>query len=247
MSIDDILVMLKPAGLDKAQLDDRQVTWNLINSEINKPLDSWRTVEIFTDIAIRSGFPMHQDIQKNWDNVLSTYWTTLTCDVLDPVLDIAATVGTAYLAGLQKLGYKNLMTINTEQEADEVVNGITYLKGDCAKTPFNNEQFGFISCLSVIEHGVNVEEFLKESHRILKNNRYLFISTDYWETPMTSDQVAWNAQIKVFSKDDIRSIIETAERIGFTLVSPFKYDCDERTVNWMGNTYTFCNLLFQKK
>ena len=40
--------------------------------------------------------------------------------------------------------------------------------------------FDFITSLSVIEHGVNIQNYFKEMNRILKKDGILLTSTDYW-------------------------------------------------------------------
>lgn len=248
LSANDLRAIMKPAGLDKQTLADDFDTMKLVISETNKALDTQETVRLFQNIAIRSGLPLHEDAQKNWDSILATYWATMTCDTVDPVMDVAATKGSAFLPGLRKLGFHNLISINLTQKETEVVNGISYQYGDCTATNFQDNYFGYISCLSVIEHGVDVDRFLAESHRILKKNGYLFISTDYWIDPVdTFGQTAFGAPVKVFDKNDIISIIEKAKGLGFELTTNCDLNCKEKTVEWIGMQYTFINLLFQKK
>ena len=52
---------------------------------------------------------------------------------------------------------------------------------DMTKTTFSDSYFDCIFTVSVIEHGVDLEAFLKESNRLLKVGGRLFITTDYWE------------------------------------------------------------------
>ncbi len=40
--------------------------------------------------------------------------------------------------------------------------------------------FDYITSLSVIEHGVNIENYFKEMNRVLKKGGMLLTSTDYW-------------------------------------------------------------------
>jgi ubiquinone/menaquinone biosynthesis C-methylase UbiE len=126
--------------------------------------------------------------------------------------------------------------------------GISYQYGDCTKTDFEDDYFSFISCLSVIEHGVNVEDFLKESSRILRPNGHLFISTDYWQDPIdTRNQTAFGAPVKVFTSIEILELVEAAKKYNLELTSDVELICDQRVVNWIGMDYTFINLLFCKK
>ena len=54
-------------------------------------------------------------------------------------------------------------------------------QGDLTRTPFSTGMFDVGICISVIEHGVPLELFLKESYRILRPGAPLLVTTDYWE------------------------------------------------------------------
>ena len=51
---------------------------------------------------------------------------------------------------------------------------------DLEKTNFKDNMFDFITSLSVIEHGVNIQNYFREMNRILKKDGMLLTSTDYW-------------------------------------------------------------------
>lgn len=50
---------------------------------------------------------------------------------------------------------------------------------DLEKTNFKNNMFDYITSLSVIEHGVNIQNYFKEMNRILKKGAVLLTSSDY--------------------------------------------------------------------
>lgn len=52
-----------------------------------------------------------------------------------------------------------------------------FVVGDARMLPFKNETFDIIIATEVLEHFVEGEAFLKEAHRILKNNGLLIITT----------------------------------------------------------------------
>lgn len=249
VSADDIKKILKPAGLPAAHFPSDSYTINWIKSQTNTVLKSSTVVDRCKSIITRSNLILHQDSPKNWDNLIALYNVVSTTDSSLPIMDIAATKESAFLPSLQKLGYDKLISINIDQPIEENINGISYLKGDCTKTEFPDSCFGFIACLSVIEHGVDIDKFFAETARLLASGGHVFVSTDYWETPVdTLGQTAFGAPVKVFTADDIQELIKSAEKCGFRLTSPLpsNLSCEEKVVNWIGMDYTFINLLFQK-
>ena len=221
-------------------------TKNIIAYQINKTLDSTATVNKFKDLAKICNLPLHHDSTKNWDNMIAIFQTVSFTNLNIPILDIGATTESAYLPALKQLGYNSLISINLTQQTTEIIDGISYKYGDCTNTTFNDNTFGFISCMSVIEHGVDIEMFLAESARILIPNGYLFISTDYWVDPIdTKGQYAFGVPIKIFGPDDIHNIILIAARYGLQPTTEVDLQCYDRVVNWMGLDYTFINILFK--
>lgn len=218
-----------------------------VESQTNTALQDKLSVDTSTTILAKLGLKQHEDKVKNWDNLQSLLHTINTTDKNEWIMDVASTPGSAYLDSLQLYGYKNLMTINLTNTETKIIEGIHYQYGDCTKTNFPDNHFGFISCLSVIEHGVNVVEFLRESSRIIKTGGHLYVSTDYWQDKVdTRNQMAFGAPVKVFTRSDIEELIAKAAEFGLTLTSEPNLSCKDRVVNWIGMDYTFISLLFRK-
>ena len=245
---DEVKKILQPSCDFEARFstDLSLMTW--LANQTNCALADKDSVASCKKILERANLPLHRDDPKNWDNALAIWHAATTTDLTQPVLDIAATAESAFLPSLAIMGYRNLTSINLTQKQVEIVNGIKYQYGDCTQTTFQDNTFGFISCLSVIEHGVDVEMFLRESHRILQPGGHLFISTDYWIDPVdTYGQKAFGAPVKVFTSDDIRLLVKQAESIGLRMTGSIQLGCKDRVVNWIGMNYTFINILFEKK
>lgn len=242
----DIKRILQPAGIVMQELYDINDTlWAIV--ETNKTLKDRATVSRATDIAMRAGIRSHEDEVKNWDNLVAIWHTTMTTDPNLPVMDVAATEGSSYLQTLARFGYQNLISINIDEPNPRTVGGVTYKQGDCTKTDFPDGHFGFIACLSVIEHGVDIDAFMQESARILAPGAYMLVSTDYWQDPVnTYGQRAFGAPVKVFTMHEIVALIKTAAQYGLEITSNVDLACNERVVNWIGMDYTFINLLFKK-
>jgi SAM-dependent methyltransferase len=196
---------------------------------------------------------MRSDIPKNWDN----YKAVLTIAQRHPnkdavFLDAGGVTASTFLPSMRKLGYKRLVALDlTNPQPPRNDGDILYARGDITATPYLDSHFDAVACISVIEHGVPLETFFKEMSRILKQNGTLIVSTDYWDEKIvnTDGRMAYGVPVHIFSEQEIRDMIKIAEKCGFELLQPtdVDYKCEERTINWMGFSYTFIFLGFQKK
>jgi 2-polyprenyl-3-methyl-5-hydroxy-6-metoxy-1,4-benzoquinol methylase len=83
--------------------------------------------------------------------------------------------------------------------------------GDITHTEYDAATFDAITCLSVIEHGVDLDAYFREMSRILKPGGILITSTDYWQAPIdTKGQEMYGVPIHVFTQQEIRHAIELA-------------------------------------
>lgn len=222
-----------------------------VRSQINSALVDRAAVQYACNALDDAELPLHPDRNKNWDSFLALYNTIRTTDFAAPILDAGAGDESAYLPGLKAMGYTNLLGINLDRHDDYkagVKNGIRYAYGDITGTPFPNEIFAFVACLSVIEHGVDTLAFLCEMTRILKLGGYLFVSFDYWHDKLdTTGLVTHDAPINIFSEEEANYLIKHAAAVGLELVPPIGSSiCKEKIITWAGLGYTFCNLFFRK-
>lgn len=246
-SPDEIKRTLKPAGAPLQQLPGDLDTMIWLTSQTNATLKDSATVEKARSILSNAVLPTHVDGPKNWDNLTAIWQTVQTTDTNHPVMDVAATPESAYLPGLRRLGYQDLVSINLDEPRPRTEDGIKYQQGDCTRTGFPDDHFGFISCLSVIEHGVDLKAFFQESHRILKQGGHLLVSTDYWQDPIdTRGQMAFGSPVKVFTASDVLDMIRTAQDSGLVVTGNVDLSCKDRVVNWIGMDYTFINIMFRK-
>lgn len=200
------------------------------------------------DILGKAGLPLHPDRPKNWDTALALLAAAnLSRDTA--ILDAGAEKYSSLLPALKRLGFHSLTGINLAFDAPSTTNGIDYRPGDVTSTGFSSSTFGFIACLSVIEHGVDVQAFLYEASRLLRNGGLLFLSTDYWRTNVpTHGRYAYGVPIRIFTEADLTEIERTAEGFGLQLVSDIDGTCEDHVVHWrqVGLRYTFVNMLFRK-
>lgn len=66
------------------------------------------------------------------------------------------------------------------QQPTQPVRGVNYQVGDMLDTNLPNGFLKYITCLSVIEHGVDFGKFARESARLLQDGGKLFVTFDYW-------------------------------------------------------------------
>jgi SAM-dependent methyltransferase len=194
--------------------------------------------------------PMHGDLPKNWDSyaALDIILRHSGDDRKDVnILDAGGESYSPILYQLEACGFRNLKCINLSLEGIEGVKNITYEYGDITATRFEDGEFDFVVCLSVIEHGVDAERYFREMHRILRKGGLLITSTDYWATPVdTSGRVAYNTGMKIFDAAEILRVADLAKAAGFRLKAELELDCDEKTVSWLGVDYTFLYFTLEK-
>ena len=81
--------------------------------------------------------------------------------------------------------------------------GATILQGDITRTQLPSGHFDFLTCLSVIEHGVDVAAFAAESARLLKVGGTLWVTFDYWPQKLGGGIRLFGAPWTIFSQEDV--------------------------------------------
>lgn len=193
------------------------------------------------------GLPIMRDIPKNWDSLIALKVILKFTDKNSKVFDAGGEIYSMILPWLFLYGYKNLSAGNLIFDEPIKRGSIIYRNCDITKTKFDVNTYDAITCLSVIEHGIDLNEYFKEMSRILKPGGILIVSTDYFETPIdTKGKTAYGAPIHIFSKNEIVKILEIAAKFGLTPLFPIELDCDEKVVNWKKLNYTFIVIPFHK-
>ena len=153
------------------------------------------------------------------------------------------------LPWLSLYGYKNLTVGNLVFDKKIRRGNIVYEHSDITRTKFSNGFFDAVTCLSVIEHGVDLDAYFKEMSRIIRDGGILITSTDYYDAPIdTKGQEAFGVPIHVFTRDEIAQALELATQCGFSLVSPLELGSAEKVVHWKQYDlrYTFIVFSLQK-
>jgi SAM-dependent methyltransferase len=215
----------------------------------NGALQSRAEWEAATENAIRLGVPRHRGPEKNWDHLAAVSTILTHTKPSARILDAGSELYSNVLPALFVYGYRDLYGINLSFTEPARRGPIRYLPGNITHAPFADAFFDAITCMSVIEHGVPIDAYFREMHRLLKPGGLLITSTDYFPTPIdTRGQIAYNCQIKIFTKEEIQSAISLAHNLGFQLTSSLDLECSEKPIRWeeYGLEYTFVIFTLRK-
>ena len=110
--------------------------------------------------------------------------------------------------------------------------GVEYFEGSLMNTPFEDNSFSQITCLSVIEHEVFYDKFAKEVSRLLKSGGDCFVSFDYCEPKVdTSKTKLFSLDWNVLSKADVLNFVEEMKKVGLNLTSEIDWTINELVIN----------------
>ena len=211
----------------------------------NGTLKSRAEWEAAFENAKRIRVPRHRGAEKNWDHLAAVSTVLARTQPSARVLDAGAEFYSNVLPALFVYGYRDLYGINLSFTEAARRGPIRYLPGDITSTEFAEEFFDAITCLSVIEHGVPLEAYFREMHRLLKPGGVLITSTDYYPTPIdTRGKIAHGSAVKIFSKAEVEAAIAWAEGIGLKLTGELDLECTERPIRWKAYDLEYSFVLF---
>ncbi len=217
-------------------------------SILNTTLKSKEEWEDSLRIIQAAGLIPHPDPPKNWDALASLDFILKNTNRSARILDAGGERYSPLVEWLVLHGYKNLDVINLVFDADFKLGPIRYIKGDCTDTPYPEAHFDVVSCLSVIEHGVDVDNFLRECCRILRRGGFLIVSTDFWKDPIdTHGKRAYGTEVKVLTPNDILKFIDRAKSLGLVPTGTVDLSTEQRVVRWvLEDEYTFIAFALRK-
>ena len=118
-------------------------------------------------------------------------------------------------------------------------------------TNYSDQMFDYVTSLSVIEHGINIEKYFREMSRIIKNNGYLLTSTDYWPDKLVNNKnvLSKGTPDNIFSRNEIEKLIEIAGKNGLKLIEPIDFQYKDKVVRWnsIGLDFTFIFFAMRKE
>ena len=251
----------KPPAPDSLAALRRRLIAEGASPNPSRPGDAWRPwvnralrTSAEADAALaelrRCGLPAHNDRPKNWDLLVAIGSILATTRPTDPVLEMGAPRYARLLPCLALLGYRDLRGIDLTHGAPLRTGPILYEQMDLTATTFPDASFGAIACLSVVEHGVDVDAYLREAARLLRPGGLLVTSTDFWCEPVPTEGLeAYGGPVRIFGPADIAGWVERAAPLGLRPVRDLDLACDERVVTWarFGLQYTFVTLVLQRE
>lgn len=225
-----------------------------------RALGSWEELGRAVGVLQEEGCGYHVDALKNWDLAqISALLRGLEKSAR--ILDIGcAHSETSVLRFCHKKGFTRPVGIDLVVPVDDRLMQMylmfkrrtirppyALMKRDATRTRFRSNLFDLITCVSVIEHGVDSEAFFGEVARILKPRGTLYVSTDYWEPKVVSDDVRplglkWN----IYSRREVEELIAVARKYDLHSEVQEVPPTEEQPVHWMGRRYTFLSLVFEK-
>ena len=177
--------------------------------------------------------PPCEDTAKTWDTLGALQAIVSRFDKNAAVLDAGAEMYSRLLPWLYLYGFRNLLGNNLVFSSAVSHGPIRYEPGDLTRTPYRDGQFDAVTCLSVIEHGVDLRKYFSEMARIIRPGGLLVTSTDYFDQPTdTRGLEAYGTPIRIFAREDIERAFEIASQAGFSLTGPVDLACRERIVHW---------------
>jgi SAM-dependent methyltransferase len=191
------------------------------------------------------GLPLNEDYPKNWDSLAALDSILKGTDTSARILDAGAELYSVILPWLYLYGYRHLIGINLVFKYPLKRGLIQYEYGDITRTGFKDRTFDAITCLSVIEHGVNIRSFFEEAARLLKPGGILVTSTDYYCEPVeTHDLKAYGVPIHVFARDEISAMLNIAHECGLEPTGEINLDCQDKAVTWKEFDLDFTFVVF---
>lgn len=198
-----------------------------------QPLKTRAQVDDSYRRALALGLKPHKAPEKNWDFLNAFSLVLARQRRADVVVDMGVgDAGSVILNWLALYGYRQLHGCDLYVTPHRT-GPIRYTRQDIEQTAYPDNFADVITCLSVIEHGVDMTRFLPECRRVLKPGGLLVISTDFWCEPLdlagVEDELG---PVRIFTPDDIRrDVLDVAASCGLQVVGEPDFACGEPVVN----------------
>lgn len=110
--------------------------------------------------------------------------------------------------------------------------GIELFKEDLMQTHFEDEEFHYVCCLSVIEHEVDYDKLAKECARLLKKGGHLFMTFDYWSEKIDTDGLLlYGLKWNILDRSDVTMLIEALKENGLFISGEIDWTTQDKVIN----------------
>lgn len=187
---------------------------------------------------------VNPDPIKAWDILRAIEAVEASTSSEDRVLDVGS-FASAIVPALHRLGRRRLVGIDLDPDVVSMpaANGIDWVVGDLMNTGWDDGEFGAITAISVIEHGVDEAPLFAEVSRLLRPGGIFVFSTDFRPEKLdTSDTRLFGLPWKIHSALEIDEVVAIAAAHGLEPVSPLGPDIrlpGPRPIRFSGLEYTF--------
>ena len=225
-----------------------------------KVLQNWEEIGQASKYLALRDLPRHRTSEKDWD-LFHLQSVSSSLDRGARIVDLGCS-GAYSLKLLWAMGFEDLhgvdLHIDIQGRCSQLVRmwrsrtfkrPFKLYRQDLTNTRFAADSFDLALCVSVIEHGVNFEKFLRESNRILKTGGILFVSADYWQEPIDVSDVSkqFGQEWKILCRKDIEDFLELAGRYGFELCEESAIpSCGNRCLVWQKKEFTAIVIVLRK-
>ena len=234
---------------------------NKVNFDGNYHLLNQHHLRYCSNNLAQHGYPQHHDPYKDWDLWMLFKFLERNSDTI-PDHPIIYDVGCGKkFVGLQFCDefFKSRASYYASDFLDVDFSGfyekVEFHRGPIDKAPFKNSSVDLVVCLSVIEHGVNLDRFCAELSRLLKPGGKFFITTDFWPNHIeTSGLFPYGKDLPemfIFDDNSISSLKKVMKKHNLVHENGDANlsQADEKIVYWsrMDKRYTFTQIYGSKK
>jgi SAM-dependent methyltransferase len=240
-----------------------------------KILKDWNEIGRAVNSLKEAGLPLHPDPPKCWDlNNVRGFLDRYAPDKVARIIDLGcgpSAHGCAALELMRSMGYTNLLGIDLHvplyTRMATAIRGFVMhgslvpykvTRGDITSTRLPSSSFDAAVAVSVVEHGVDLGAFFEEASRLLKPGRALYVSTDYWHTPIDTTGIEAGSGARgasalgwrIFDPEGMARLIAAARMTGLNVEEPLPTLAvagGQGPVFWNGRFYTFLCAVFIKR
>jgi SAM-dependent methyltransferase len=129
---------------------------------------------------------------------------------------------------------------------------VKYLIGDLLKVPLPAAYFDNITCLSVLEHGVDIRRFAMEASRLLKEKGTLYVTFDFWDPKTSANMRLYGLEWNIFDRNEVHRLVAECKNQGLDLTEDIDWTVEKPLIDanyWAPAKvgYTFGMLSFTKR